>query len=216
MEPALWSSTGAGSIFSTIRVAFFPLFPTFSFFCYIFARKYVKNNGKNNLRPYRQVKKIGIISDTHAFWDEKYLRYFEPCDGIWHAGDIGSTEVADRLAAFRTLRAVCGNCDGGDLRLMFPERLRFKCEDVDVLMKHIGGYPGNYDASVRGQIYASPPQLFISGHSHILKVKYDKTLNLLHINPGAAGIQGWHKERTIVRLTIEGQRFTDCEVVTLA
>lgn len=216
MEPARWSSTGAGSIFSTIRVAFFPLFPTFSFFCYIFARKYVKNNGKNNLRPYRQVKKIGIISDTHAFWDEKYLHYFEPCDEIWHAGDIGSTEVADRLAAFRTLRAVCGNCDGGDLRLMFPERLRFKCEDVDVLMKHIGGYPGNYDASVRGQIYASPPQLFISGHSHILKVKYDKTLNLLHINPGAAGIQGWHKERTIVRLTIEGQRFTDCEVVTLA
>ena len=216
MEPALWSSTGAGSIFSTIRVAFFPLFPTFSFFCYIFARKYVKNNGKNNLRPYRQVKKIGIISDTHAFWDEKYLHYFEPCDEIWHAGDIGSTKVADRLAAFRTLRAVCGNCDGGDLRLMFPERLRFKCEDVDVLMKHIGGYPGNYDASVRGQIYASPPQLFISGHSHILKVKYDKTLNLLHINPGAAGIQGWHKERTIVRLTIEGQRFTDCEVVTLA
>ena len=216
MEPALWSSTGAGSIFSTIRVAFFPLFPTFSFFCYIFARKYVKNNGKNNLRPYRQVKKIGVISDTHAFWDEKYLHYFEPCDEIWHAGDIGSTEVADRLAAFRTLRAVCGNCDGGDLRLMFPERLRFKCEDVDVLMKHIGGYPGNYDASVRGQIYASPPQLFISGHSHILKVKYDKTLNLLHINPGAAGIQGWHKERTIVRLTIEGQRFTDCEVVTLA
>ena len=216
MEPALWSSTGAGSIFSTIRVAFFPLFPTFSFFCYIFARKYVKNNGKNNLRPYRQVQKIGIISDTHAFWDEKYLHYFEPCDEIWHAGDIGSTEVADRLAAFRTLRAVCGNCDGGDLRLMFPERLRFKCEDVDVLMKHIGGYPGNYDASVRGQIYASPPQLFISGHSHILKVKYDKTLNLLHINPGAAGIQGWHKERTIVRLTIEGQRFTDCEVVTLA
>ena len=216
MEPALWSSTGAGSIFSTIRVAFFPLFPTFSFFCYIFARKYVKNNGKNNLRPYRQVKKIGIISDTHAFWDEKYLHYFEPCDEIWHAGDIGSTEVADRLAAFRTLRAVCGNCDGGDLRLMFPERLRFKCEDVDVLMKHIGGYPGNYDASVRGQIYASPPQLFISGHSHILKVKYDKTLNLLHINPGAAGIQGWHKERTIVRLTIEGQRFTDCEVATLA
>ena len=216
MEPALWSSTGAGSIFSSIRVAFFPLFPSFSFFCYIFARKYVKNNGKNNLRPYRQVKKIGIISDTHAFWDEKYLHYFEPCDEIWHAGDIGSTEVADRLAAFRTLRAVCGNCDGGDLRLMFPERLRFKCEDVEVLMKHIGGYPGNYDASVRGQIYASPPQLFISGHSHILKVKYDKTLNLLHINPGAAGIQGWHKERTIVRLTIEGQRFTDCEVVTLA
>ena len=162
------------------------------------------------------MKKIGIISDTHAYWDDKYLTHFESCDEIWHAGDIGSLQVAQRLAEFRPLRAVYGNCDGGDLRRMFTERLRFKCEDVDVLMKHIGGYPGHYDASIRGSIYASPPQLFISGHSHILKVQYDKTLNLLHINPGAAGIQGWHKERTIVRLTIEGQRFTDCEVVTLA
>ena len=89
------------------------------------------------------MKKIGIISDTHSYWDDKYLHYFEPCDEIWHAGDIGSTEVAERLAEFRTLRAVCGNCDGGDLRLMYPEVLRWKCEDVDVLMKHIGGYPGN-------------------------------------------------------------------------
>ena len=120
-----------------------------------------------------------------------------------------------RLSQRGNVHAVCGNCDGGDLRLMFPERLRFKCEDVDVLMKHIGGYPGNYDASVRGQIYASPPQLFISGHSHILKVKYDKTLNLLHINPGAAGLQGWHKERTLIRLTVEGNKFADCEVITL-
>ena len=161
------------------------------------------------------MKKIGIISDTHAYWDDKYLKYFEPCDEIWYAGDIGSTELADRLAAFRPLRAVCGNCDGGDLRRMFPEVLRFKCEEVDVLMKHIGGYPGNYDRSIVGRIYSSPPKLFISGHSHILKVKYDKTLGLLHINPGAAGQQGWHKERTIVRLTIDGDKFTDCEVVTL-
>ncbi len=99
---------------------------------------------------------------------------------------------------------------------MYKEKLRFKCEDVDVLMKHIGGYPGNYDSSIRSQIYAMPPQLFISGHSHILKVKYDKTLGLLHINPGAAGLQGWHKERTIVRLTIDGNKFKDCEVITLA
>ena len=125
-------------------------------------------------------------------------------------------EVAEKLAAFRTFRAVYGNCDGGDLRTIYREILRFKCEDVDVLMKHIGGYPGNYDPSVRGMIYASPPQLFISGHSHILKVKYDKTLNLLHINPGAAGLQGWHKERTIIRLTIDGREFKDMEVVTLA
>ena len=87
------------------------------------------------------MKRIGIISDTHAYWDDKYLHYFEPCDEIWHAGDIGSMEVAERLADFRMFRAVCGNCDGGDLRRMFPEKLRWKCEDADVLMKHIGGYP---------------------------------------------------------------------------
>ena len=161
------------------------------------------------------MKRIGIISDTHAYWDDKYLHYFEPCDEIWHAGDIGSMEVAERLAEFRMFRAVCGNCDGGDLRRMFPEKLRWKCEDADVLMKHIGGYPGNYDASIRASIYANPPQLFISGHSHILKVKYDKTLNLLHINPGAAGLQGWHRDRTIVRLTVDGNLFKGLEVVTL-
>lgn len=161
------------------------------------------------------MKRIGIISDTHSFWDEKYLHYFEPCDEIWHAGDICSTELIERFQAFRPVRAVCGNCDGGDLRRMFPEILRWKCEDVDVLMKHIGGYPGRYDPSIRQQLYERPPQLFISGHSHILKVQYDKTLRLLHINPGAAGIQGWQKERTLIRLTIEGNKFTDCEVITL-
>lgn len=161
------------------------------------------------------MKKIGIISDTHSYWDEKYLHYFESCDEIWHAGDIGSLEVAEKLAAFRPLRAVCGNCDGGDLRRMYRETIRFRVEDVDVLMKHIGGYPGHYDPSIRGTIYASPPNLFISGHSHILKVKYDKTLDLLHINPGAAGMQGWQVERTLVRLTVEGNKMTDCEVITL-
>ena len=161
------------------------------------------------------MKRIGIISDTHAYWDEKFVHYLEPCDEIWHAGDIGSVEVAQKLSEIRPLRAVCGNCDGGDRRRMFTPVLRWKCEEVDVLMKHIGGYPGNYDPSIRGQIYAMPPKLFISGHSHILKVQYDKTLNLLHINPGAAGLQGWHKERTIVRLTIDGLEFKDCEVVQL-
>lgn len=161
------------------------------------------------------MKKIGIISDTHSHWDNRYLTHLDPCDEIWHAGDICSTELADRLAEFRPFRAVCGNCDGGDLRLMFPEVLRFKCEEVDVLMKHIGGYPGRYDASIARQIFSHPPQLFISGHSHILKIKYDKTLGLLHINPGAAGLQGWQQERTMVRLTIEGNKFTDCEVIVL-
>lgn len=159
---------------------------------------------------------IGIISDTHSYWDERYLKHFESCDEIWHAGDIGSVEVAERLAAFRPLRAVYGNCDGGDLRLMYRDILRRKCEDIDILMKHIGGYPGNYDASIRRQIYANPPKLFISGHSHILKIKYDPTLGLLHINPGAAGLQGWHKERTLVRLKIDGDTFKDCEVITLS
>ena len=161
------------------------------------------------------MKKIGILSDTHGWWDDKYAKHLEACDEIWHAGDIGTTELADRLAAIKPLRAVCGNCDGGDLRRMFRETLRFKCEGVDVLMKHIGGYPGNYDRSIRQQIYTDPPQLFVCGHSHILKIQYDKTLHLLHINPGAAGMQGWQQVRTMVRLTIEGNKFTDCEVITL-
>ena len=153
------------------------------------------------------MKRIGLLSDTHGYWDDRYETYFKDCDEIWHAGDIGSTELAERFEAMKTFRAVCGNADGGDLRRMFPTTLRFKCEDVDVLMKHIGGYPGKYDASIRKQIYERPPKLFISGHSHILKIMNDKELGLLHINPGAAGLQGWQKERTIVRLTIDGDLF---------
>ena len=162
-------------------------------------------------------KRIGIISDTHGCWDDKYETYLGDCDEIWHAGDIGTTELADQFEAMRPVfRAVCGNCDGGDLRRRYPERLRFKCEDVDVLIKHIGGYPGHYDRSVFSSLVAMPPKLFVAGHSHILKVQYDRTLGMLHINPGAAGMQGWHKERTLVRLTIDGSKFTDCEVITLA
>ena len=161
------------------------------------------------------MKRIGIISDTHSYWDERYTKYFSECDEIWHAGDIGSTEVAKRLGAITRLRAVCGNCDGGDLRFRFPETLRFKCEEADVLLTHIGGYPGNYDVRVRSQIYASPPDLFVCGHSHLLKVKYDKTLNLLHLNPGAAGQMGWHPTRTLMRLTIDGKEFKDLEVIEL-
>lgn len=161
------------------------------------------------------MKTIGILSDTHSYWDDRYLTYFEPCDEIWHAGDICSEELIQRLADFRPVRAVCGNCDGGFLRRLYPEVLRWRCEEVDVLMKHIGGYPGRYDRSIVRQIYERPPRLFISGHSHILKIQYDKSLNLLHINPGAAGIQGWQPERTLVRLTIDGASFNDCEVITL-
>ncbi len=162
------------------------------------------------------MKKIGLLSDTHAYWDEKYLQYFEPCDEIWHAGDIGSLEVAQKLAAFRPLRAVYGNIDGQDIRRFYPQTLRFVVEGAEVLMKHIGGYPGNYDASIRGSILVRPPKLFISGHSHILKVLYDKTLGCLHINPGAAGIYGFHKVRTLVRFTVDEGNFKDLEVIELA
>ena len=162
------------------------------------------------------MKRIGLLSDTHGYWDSKYEKYFSECDEIWHAGDIGTVEVAEKLAAIKPLRAVYGNIDGGDLRKMFSEKYRFKCEEVEVLIKHIGGYPGHYDASIRGRIFARPPQLFISGHSHILEVLYDKTLQCLHINPGAAGMSGFHKVRTLVRFTIDGKEIKDLEVIELA
>ncbi|MCR5433163.1 MAG: metallophosphatase family protein [Bacteroidaceae bacterium] len=161
------------------------------------------------------MKRIGLLSDTHGYWDARYLEYFESCDEIWHAGDIGSLELALRLQEFRPLRAVCGNCDGGDLRRMFPVKLCWDCEGAEVLMTHIGGYPGRYDPGIRQQIYARPPKLFISGHSHILKVQYDKRLGLLHINPGAAGLQGWHLVRTLVRFTARDGAFEDLEVIEI-
>lgn len=161
------------------------------------------------------MKRIGLLSDTHAYWDDRYEEYLAPCDEIWHAGDIGSYALAQRLNDIRPLVAVYGNIDGYDIRRTYPEKLRWKCEQVDVMMKHIGGYPGNYDRSISAAVYASPPQLFISGHSHILKVQYDKTLRLLHINPGAAGVQGWQKVRTLVRFTIDATEIKDLEVVEL-
>lgn len=161
------------------------------------------------------MKRIGLLSDTHGHWDDRYEKYFSECDEIWHAGDIGNMEVADRLAQIKPLRAVYGNIDSGNVRIKFSEKYRFKCEDVDVLIKHIGGYPGNYDSSIRGSLFARPPKLFISGHSHILRVMFDKTLNLLHINPGAAGIYGFHKTRTLVRFTIDGAEIKDLEVIEL-
>ncbi|TWV15546.1 metallophosphoesterase family protein [Bacteroidaceae bacterium HV4-6-C5C] len=160
--------------------------------------------------------KIGLLSDTHGYWDEKYLHYFESCDEIWHAGDIGSLEVAAKLAEFRTFRAVYGNIDGQNIRQLYPQVNRFTVDGAEVLIKHIGGYPGNYDSSIRGSIMVNPPKLFISGHSHILKVKYDKTLGMLHINPGAAGISGFHKTRTLVRFVIDNGTFKDLEVIELA
>lgn len=161
------------------------------------------------------MKRIGLLSDTHAWWDDKYAEYFAECDEIWHAGDIGSMEVVEKLQQLKPLRAVHGNIDGGEVRLLFPENLRWNCEGADVLMTHIGGYPGKYDRSIVQQIYARPPKLFISGHSHILKVQYDHQLQLLHINPGAAGKQGWQAVRTLVRFTIDNGEFRDLEVIEM-
>ena len=160
--------------------------------------------------------RIGILSDTHGFWDDRYLKHFEMCDEIWHAGDIGSMEVAEKLAAFRPLRAVRGNIDGGEVRQAYPETNRFTIEGTDVLIKHIGGYPGKYDVSIRQHLFVRPPKLFVCGHSHILKVQYDKTLNMLCINPGATGIYGFHKVRTLVRFAIDHGEFKDLEVIELA
>ena len=162
------------------------------------------------------MKRIGLLSDTHGHWDERYARHFAECDEVWHAGDIGSLEVAERFEAFRPFRAVRGNIDGRDIRLRYPEVNRFTIEGADVLIKHIGGYPGNYDASIRSTLRATPPTLFISGHSHILKVMHDPRLNILHINPGAAGIHGFHKVRTLVRFTIDNGAFSDLEVIELS
>lgn len=161
------------------------------------------------------MKRIGLLSDTHAYWDDRYLKYFEPCDEIWHAGDIGSMEIVEKLRAFRPLRAVYGNIDGQDIRQLFPLTARSEVEGTQVLMKHIGGYPGKYDPSIRGSLLVRPPQLFISGHSHILKIKYDKTLRMLHINPGAAGRYGFHLTRTLVRFNVDRGNFSDLEVIEL-
>lgn len=160
--------------------------------------------------------RIGLLSDTHGYWDEKYVKYFGNCDEVWHAGDIGSMELVQKFQRFRPFRAVYGNIDGQDIRRLFPQTLRFQVEGAEVLIKHIGGYPGNYDSSVRGSLLVRPPKLFISGHSHILKVKYDKTLDMLHINPGAAGIYGFHKVRTLVRFSVDNGVFKDLEVIELA
>ncbi len=162
------------------------------------------------------MKRIGILSDTHSWWDDKYLIHFAGCDEIWHAGDIGSPLIVDRLSAHCPVRAVCGNIDGRDLRLRFGEVLRFKIEECNVLMTHIGGYPGKYSPAIRDLLRSERPQLFVAGHSHILKVIYDKEIGCLHVNPGAAGRQGWHAVRTLVKLTIDGSEIKDLEVVELA
>jgi putative phosphoesterase len=161
--------------------------------------------------------RIGLLSDTHGFLDESVFRHFESCDEIWHAGDFGSITLAETLAARtgKQLRGVFGNVDGYDVRSVYPLKLIWTCEQVPVYMTHIGGYPNRYAPGIKQELITSGARLFISGHSHILKIIYDDKINCLHMNPGAAGKQGWHKIRTLIRFTIEGTDIRDCEVVEL-
>lgn len=162
------------------------------------------------------MKRIGILSDTHSCWDERFANHFADCDEVWHAGDIGCMDVIRRLkAVVPVVRAVKGNIDSGEVARSFPEMQSFKVEDIDVFLIHIGGYPGRYAPGITRCLIDSHAKLFVCGHSHILKVMFDRELDLLHINPGAAGHQGWQKERTLVKLTIDGADMRDLEVIEL-
>ncbi|MGJ5642035.1 metallophosphoesterase family protein [Formosa sp. S-31] len=157
--------------------------------------------------------KILLLSDTHGYMDDDILKHVKQADEVWHAGDIGNLSVTDKIKALKPLRGVYGNIDDAKVRQEFPEHNRFMCEDVDVWITHIGGYPNRYNIRVKDEIYDRPPKLFICGHSHILKVMPDKKLNLLHMNPGAVGIHGFHKVRTMLRFKIEGKEIKDLEVI---
>lgn len=159
--------------------------------------------------------KIGLLSDTHSYLDEAVFKHFENCDEVWHAGDFGNVAIIDQLKSFKPFRGVYGNIDGKDVRVECSEHLRFDCEGVDVWMTHIGGYPGRYATAVKPTILEKPPKLFICGHSHILKVQYDPKLSLLHLNPGAAGKQGWHKVRTLMRFELNLGKIENLEIIEL-
>jgi len=161
------------------------------------------------------LKKILLLSDTHSHIDERILHYVKDADEVWHAGDIGDPKVTDRIKALKPLRAVFGNIDDHEIRKEFPLNQRFLCEDLDVWITHIGGYPGRYSPAIKEEIKKNPPKLFICGHSHILKVMNDKSLQLLHMNPGAAGKYGFHKKRTMLRFKVEGKNIFDLEVIEL-
>ena len=159
--------------------------------------------------------RIGLISDTHGYLDPKVEKYFKEVDEIWHLGDVGNLAVIKALTKIKPLRGVYGNIDGQDIRKVFPKELKFTCEGVKVWLVHIGGYPNRYAKDIKKRIEFNAPDLFITGHSHILKVMYDKKLNLLHINPGAAGKSGFHKVKTLVRFTIDKKNIKDLEVIEL-
>lgn len=162
------------------------------------------------------MKRIGILSDTHGLWDDRFAEYFKDCDEVWHAGDIGDYAIIERLQEIvPVVRAVSGNVDHGMVRRKCPELEIFNVENVKVLLTHIGGYPGRWAKGMKKLLKDERINLMVDGHSHILKIIFDKELNLLHINPGAAGNQGWHKVRTLVKLIVDAEDLRDCEVIEL-
>lgn len=161
------------------------------------------------------MKNILLLSDTHSYIDDRILDYAQNADEIWHCGDFGSMEVVEQLEQIKPIRGVFGNIDDAKIRTIFPEVNRFFCENVEVLMIHIGGYPKKYSPLAKQEISKKPPKLFISGHSHILKAMYDKDFDLLHLNPGACGNIGWHKVRTMMRFVIDNEEIRDLEIIEL-
>ncbi len=161
------------------------------------------------------MKHILLLSDTHSHMDEAILKYVHMADEVWHAGDIGNLDVTDKIKTIKPLRAVYGNIDNHDIQMEFPLDQRFMCEGVDVWMTHIGGYPNKYNLRIKEEIKVNPPKLFICGHSHILKVMWDKKLGLLHMNPGACGIHGFHQVRTMLRFVIDGADIKNLEIIEL-
>ena len=159
------------------------------------------------------MQKILLLSDTHSYIDDNILKYVKQADEVWHAGDIGDLKVTDSIKALKPLKAVYGNIDDSKARSEFPLHQRFKCEEVDVWITHIGGYPPKYNGRVRETLKANPPDIFITGHSHILKVMPDKSLDLIHMNPGAIGKHGFHKKRTMLRFKIDGKTIKDLEII---
>ncbi|WP_339662735.1 metallophosphoesterase family protein [uncultured Polaribacter sp.] len=162
------------------------------------------------------MKKILLLSDTHSFIDDQILKFVKQADEVWHAGDIGDLSVTDTIKKLKPLRAVFGNIDGTEARLEFPLDNKFSLENVAVWMTHIGGYPNRYNIRVKEEITKNPPKIFISGHSHILKVQFDKKLNLLHLNPGAAGNHGFHVVRTMLRFDLDKGEIKNLEIIELA
>ena len=163
------------------------------------------------------MKRIGILSDTHGLWDDRYMIHFAECDEVWHAGDVGDYAILERIAQSGvTVRAVAGNVDTGMVRRKCPELDIFTVEGVKVLLTHVGGYPGRWAKGMKTLLKENGINLMVDGHSHILKVIYDRELQLLHINPGAAGQQGWHSQRTLIKLVIDGCDMRDCEIIELS